>query len=165
MHPQDALIALASNDTYIQTLNKFTCLVYSHQFLSLNKSLKHHNQIIYTCIFISKNCKIIQYLSVLCISSLVHRILLHFASLDRLWTWMLGQHVGCFTTSFYIYIRHSQSNPRWVYQTLNKSLVLISTTNHQPSQHSWVYQAINNNTCTYINNKRPFPGFISSSEL
>ena len=34
---------------------------------------------------------------------------------------------------------------------------LISTTN-QPSQHSWVYQAINNNTCTYINNKRPFPG-------
>ena len=29
---------------------------------------------------------------------------------DCLWTWMLGQHAGCFTTSFYIYIRHSQAN-------------------------------------------------------
>ena len=29
---------------------------------------------------------------------------------DRLWTWMLGQHTGCFTTSFDIYIRHSQAN-------------------------------------------------------
>ena len=78
MHLQDALIVLASSDTYIQTLNEFTCLVYSHRFYLQNKSLKHPNQIIYTCIFISK---IIQYLSVLCISSFVHRILLRLASL------------------------------------------------------------------------------------
>ena len=78
MHPQDALIVLAPNNTYIQTLNRFTCLVYSHWFYLQNKRLKHHNQIIYTCTLISK---ITQYLSVLCVSSLVHRILLRFASL------------------------------------------------------------------------------------
>ena len=77
-HPQNALVVLASSNTYIQTLNKFTCLVYSHQFYLQNKSLKRHNQIIYTCIFISK---IIQYLSVLCVPSFIHRILLRFASL------------------------------------------------------------------------------------
>ena len=78
IHPQDALIVFASRDTYIQTLNRFTCLVYFHQFYLQNKSLKHHNQIRHTCIFISKT---IQYLSVLYISSFVHRILLRFASL------------------------------------------------------------------------------------
>ena len=90
---------------------------------------------------------------------------------DHLWTWMLGQHTVYFTTSFYIYIRHSQANlqlglsdhQQITYTYINNTL--ISTTNHQPSQHHWVYQAINNNTCTYINNKRPFLGFISSSEL
>ena len=85
---------------------------------------------------------------------------------DRLWTWMLGQHGGYFTTSLYIYIyiRHSQANlqlglsdrQQITYTYLNNTL--ISTTNHQESQHSWVYQAINNNTCTYINNKWPFLG-------
>ena len=47
---------------------------------------------------------------------------------DCLWTWMLGQHVGYFTTSFYIYIS-STFNPTlsWVYQTINKLPVLIST--------------------------------------
>ena len=83
---------------------------------------------------------------------------------DRLWTWMLGQHAGYFTTSFYIYQAQS-SQPSLVYQTVNKLPVLISTTNHYPSQHSWVYQAINSNTCTYVNNKQLFLGFISSSEL
>ena len=44
---------------------------------------------------------------------------------DRLWTWMLGQHAGCFTTSFYIYIYQAQSSqPSLVYQTVNKSPVL-----------------------------------------
>ena len=104
---------------------------------------------------------------------------------DRLWTWILCQHIGCFTTSFYIYIRHSQANPRWVYQTINKSPILISAINiyisgtvkptlvgfirlstnflylyQQPiiiqANPDWVYQAINNNTCPYINHKRPF---------
>ena len=90
---------------------------------------------------------------------------------DFLWTWMLGQHAGCFTTSLYIYIRHSQANlqlglsDRQQIACTYINNTLISTTNHQPSQPSWVYQAINNNTCTYINNKQPFPGFISSSEL
>ena len=107
MHPQDALMVLAPSDTYIQTLNKFTCLVYSHQFYLQNKSLKHHNQIIYTCIFISK---IIQYLSVLCVSSLVHRILLCFASLGI--AYGLGFQVSTQDTSQhpFIYIRHIQAN-------------------------------------------------------
>ena len=88
---------------------------------------------------------------------------------DHLWTWMLGQHVGYFTTSFYTYIRHSQANlqlgllDRQQITCTYINNTLISTTNHQPIRHHWVYQAINNNTCTYINNKRPFPGFISSS--
>ena len=34
------------------------------------------------------------------------------------------------TIYIYIYIRHSQANPHWVYQTVNKFPVLISTTNH-----------------------------------
>ena len=78
MHLQDALIVLASSDTYIQTLNnshvQFILIIFHLQ----NTSLKHHIQIIYTCIFTSK---IIQYLSVLYVSSFVHRILLRFASL------------------------------------------------------------------------------------
>ena len=38
--PLDALIVLASSDTYIQTLNRFTCLVYSQWFLSLKQELR-----------------------------------------------------------------------------------------------------------------------------
>ena len=84
----------------------------------------------------------------------------HLASLckpqDHLWTWMLGRHAGYFTTSFYIYIRHNQSNFQLGFsdhQQITCTYInntRISTTNHQPSQHHWVYQAINNNTCTYI---------------
>ena len=104
MHPQDSLIVLAPRNTYFQTLNRFKCLLYSHRFYLQNKRLKHHNQIIYTCIFIRK---ILQNNPILiCIV----RFLVcprDPASLckpwDRLWTWMLGQHAGCFTTSFYIY--------------------------------------------------------------
>ena len=51
---------------------------------------------------------------------------------------MLGQHVGCFTTSFYIYIRHSQANPRWVYQTFNKSPVLTHINNQSSSKPTLV---------------------------
>ena len=105
---------------------------------------------------------------------------------DHLWTWMLGQHACYFTTSFYIYIRHSQANPCWVYQTVNKSPVLISAINtyisgivkptlvgfirpstnllylyQQPiisqSNPHWVYQAINNNACPHINHNDHFP--------
>ena len=47
---------------------------------------------------------------------------------DHLWTWMLGQHVGYFTTSFYIYISGTvKPTFSWVYQTINKSPTLIST--------------------------------------
>ena len=59
---------------------------------------------------------------------------------DRLWTWMLGQHVGYFTTSFNTYIRHSQANLQLgllVRQQITCTYLnntLISTTNHQPSQ-------------------------------
>ena len=87
---------------------------------------------------------------------------------DFLWTWMLGQHTGCFTTSFYIYqAQSSQPSVGFIRLSTNRlhlyqqytyiNNALISTTNHQPSQHRWVYQAINNNTCTYINNKWPLP--------
>ena len=40
MHPKDALIVLAPSDTYIQTLNRFTCLVYSQWILSLKQELR-----------------------------------------------------------------------------------------------------------------------------
>ena len=47
---------------------------------------------------------------------------------DHLWTWTLGQHTACFTTSFYIYISGIvKPTFSWVYQTVNKSHVLIST--------------------------------------
>ena len=69
-------------------------------FYLLNKSLEYHNQIIYTCIFISKklqNNPILIYIVRFLISPQGP------ASLCKpwncLWTWMLGQHAGCSSTS------------------------------------------------------------------
>ena len=82
-----------------QTLNRFTCLVYSHRFVS-KQELEDYNQTIYTCIFISKKLQdnpilicIVYFLSgpqgpaLLC------------KPWNFIWTWTLGQHVGYSTTS------------------------------------------------------------------
>ena len=76
---------------------------------------------------------------------------------DRLWTWMLGQHAGCFTTSFYIYIKHSQSNLQlglsdrpakpiynWVYQAAaNQASTPLGLLGYSAKlANSWVYQFV-----------------------
>ena len=68
---------------------------------------------------------------------------------------MLGQHAGCFTTSFYIYIRHSQANLQlglsdrpakpiynWVYQAAaNQANTLLGLSSYSAKPaNSWVYQ-------------------------
>ena len=73
-------------------------------FYLLNKSLEYHNQIIYTCILISK--KLQNNPILICIVSFFsgpQDPALLCKPWDCLWTWMLGQHVGCSTSSFYTY--------------------------------------------------------------
>ena len=79
---------------------------------------------------------------------------------------MLGQHAGCFTTSFYIYIQHSQANLQlglsdrpakpiynWVYQataTQANSLLGLSGYSAKPT-NSWIYHTAGSqdNTVTF----------------
>ena len=87
---------------------------------------------------------------------------------DRLWTWMLGQHIGCFTTSLYIYIRHSQANLQlglsdrpakpiynWVYQataTQANSLLGLSSYSAKPA-NSWFYQTAGSQSNIHIDDQ------------
>ena len=139
MHPQDAFIVLASSDTYIQTLNKFTCLVYFHRFVS-KQEIEDYNQTIYTCIFISKKLQNNPLLIYTCVSSLVHRVPLCFASLG------FSYGLGCQVSN--------QAAPQ--HQMINVQPIHLHAdwegTNH-PSQHSWVYQAMHlYQQYTYISN-------------
>ena len=100
--------------------------LFSLVFYLLNKSWEYHNHIIYTCIFISKKMQNNPILiCIVCFLVGPQDPALLCKPWDRLWTWMLGQHAGCFTTSLYIYISGIvKPTFSWVYQTVNNRLHL-----------------------------------------
>ena len=132
----------------------------------LNKSLKHHNQIIYTCIFISKKLQNSPILICIVRFLIGPQDPYSLCKLwDRIWAWMLGQHAGCFITSFYVYIRHSQANLQlglsdcpakpihnWVYQAAgNQANTLLGLLGYSTKPtNSWVYQTIGSQSNIHI---------------
>ena len=159
-------MVLAPSDTYIQTLNKFTCLVYSHQFylaLEINIITNHIHMYIH-----KQNNPIL-----ICIVLFLVRPQDPTSPCkpwERLWTWMLGQHAGYSTTSFYIYIRNSQANLQlglsdrpakpiynWVYQAASNqanTLLGLSGYSTKPA-NSWVYQTVGSQANTVISPQSP----------